>query len=540
MSMALRKPARQATARIKTYAAPVKGWNARDQVDQIDDLEAARLDNFFPRPNKVELRRGIEVFSRAVNAPVETIMEFSSQATRKMVVAGNGKIYSVSDAGVGTSLASGFTEDRHSWLMFKEYLLTFNGAETPQKYDGTTWAANSFSGSGLTQANLVAATAHRTRLLAWEAAKPWFWYGGTDSISGTLTKFDLAKEGVRGGNLVAIASWTRDSGNGTDDLAVFFMSQGEAIVYKGSNPGDADNWSKVGVFPVAAPISRHAIIKLAGDVVYVSKDGILSLETVLPLGGTKRYAALSDKISGAFLEAVTDYDSNAGWQLIHYPRGPMLVCNVPVAMADTGQPETYQLVMNTDTGAWAKFTGLNLRCLGMYADELYAGGETEGAVWDEGIWDVSAWASGLIVKIDSGAADIDIDSNGNVATADIVGRLTTKHFGMGADTLKKRFTMVRPVLESGGALSYQLALSCDYDPREPSWTDPTVIEAAGAAWDTGVWDVAEWGADTVVHSVWRSAGGLGYSAALEMRVTTSSQSVSLRSFGFMFEPGGVL
>jgi len=540
MSMALRRPARRPTARIKTYPAPVKGWNARDQVDQIDDLEASRLENFFPHPSKVSLRKGSAVHSRALPTPVETIMEFMSQATRKMVVAGAGTTVSISDAGVGTTLGTGFTEDRWSWLMFKEYLLCFNGADTPQKYDGTTWAANSFSGTGLTASNLVAATAHRTRLFAWEAAKPWFWYGGTETISGTLTKFDLAQQGIKGGNLVAIASWTRDGGSGTDDLAVFFMSQGEAIVYEGSNPGDASNWSKIGVFPVAAPISRHAIVKLAGDVVYVSKDGILSLETVLPLGGTKRYAALTDRISGAFHEAVESYEDNAGWQLIHYPRGPMLVCNVPVTMADTSQPDTYQLVMNTDTGAWVKFTGLDLRCLGIYNDLLYAGGLTEGAIWNQGIWDVASWASGLLILLDSGASDVALDSNGNVTTADIVGRLTSKHFGMGADTLNKRFTMVRPVIEAGGALEYELALSCDYDPREPSWSSPTQVEVAGGVWDSGIWDVAEWGADTVVHSVWASAGGLGYTAALELRVATSSQSVALRSFGFMFEPGGVL
>jgi hypothetical protein len=45
---------------------------------------------------------------------------------------------------------------------------------------------------------------------------------------------------------MAMGTWTLDAGYGVDDYAVFITNNGEAIVYKGSDPSDPNDWSLIG------------------------------------------------------------------------------------------------------------------------------------------------------------------------------------------------------------------------------------------------------------------------------------------------------
>ena len=41
----------------------------------------------------------------------------------------------------------------------------------------------------------------------------------------------------------AVAGWPQDGGQGIDDLTLFITSEGEVLVYAGSDPSNADDWS---------------------------------------------------------------------------------------------------------------------------------------------------------------------------------------------------------------------------------------------------------------------------------------------------------
>lgn len=74
---------------------------------------------------------------------------------------------------------------------------------------------------------------------------------------------------------MAMASWTRDSGNGIEDLAAFITSRGEVHVYSGTDPASADTWQRVGTFKIPEPVGRRCLIKVGGDVGILTTQGLV-------------------------------------------------------------------------------------------------------------------------------------------------------------------------------------------------------------------------------------------------------------------------
>ena len=148
--------------------------------------------------------------------------------------------------------------------------------------------------------------------------------------------------------------------------------------------------------------------------------------------------------------------------------------------------------------------------------------------------------AGGIILADTGNADLTLDQYGNPTTTDITAYLRTKFFNMGANTLKKRYLMTRPVIESDGTPPYQLAISTDSNTASPTYSTPTITQTLGSAWDTATWDVDGWAGGTQIFRAWQKVNGFGYTGALNLRVMTQLQDVRLRAMDFLFEPGGIL
>ena len=123
-----------------------------------------------------------------------------------------------------------------------------NGIDAPQEYDGSTVAALTISGSGLTVTNLIDCVVFNSRVLYVEKDTLSFWYTATNAIGGTLTKFDLSRVGKFGGTLMTIATITVDAGDGPDDFVCFITTTGEVIVYAGTDPSSASTFGLVGRF----------------------------------------------------------------------------------------------------------------------------------------------------------------------------------------------------------------------------------------------------------------------------------------------------
>jgi len=495
-------------ARVRAIPAPVGGWNARDSLDQMKENEAIILDNWFPKDGEVAIRGGYTAYADTLGDNVETLAEFHSGATRKFLAAANGNIWDISSSGAGSSLASGFSVNRWQTANFNGSMGLVNGTDAPQTFDGSTVASMTVSGTGLSVANLVGINVFKSRTYFWEAESQDFWYSAVNALGGALTKFPLSRVGQFGGNLVTMGTWTRDGGDGVDDLAVFFMSSGEVIIYQGSDPGDAADWALVGVFRIGAPLSIRGVVKVGPDLIVMTKDGYFPLSKVLYIGRGTQKGAISDKINGAVSEAAREYGANYGWQAILYPRGNQLIFNVPVTTNTTYN----QHVFNTLTGAACRFKGINARCWGVYNDRLYFGGNAAVFLADEGH-----------------------DDNGSNIEADGLPGFTY----LGSRAKIKQVTAIQPVMSSEGSLPLALSVGSDFSTPLPSY-NPSSFAATGAEWDAATWDSADWTGGSQILKSWYSQGAIGMNFAARVRVSTKAQPVKWYATNYMYKNGGLL
>lgn len=491
--------------------APIGGWNARDSLAAMDEKDAVALVNFVPRTTDVELRYGHSQHATGIVGQVETLMAYSGAATDILLGIAGGSIYNVTSAGaVGAASVSGLTNSRWQHVNFANsggnYLIFCNGADDVRSFDGTTHANPAIT--GVTSANLIHVNAHKNRLWFIEKDTLKAWYLPTASIAGAANVLDLRAFATRGGYLMAMGTWTIDAGYGVDDLAVFITSNGEVIVYRGTDPSSATTWALVGVYQIGSPIGRRCLIKYKGDLLAITYDGVVALSGALQSSRLNPRVAVTDKIQRTIGEAIILYGSNFGWQLQDFPKEGLLLLNVPFQEGDIQQ----QYVMNTLTGAWAAFQGWYANCWELHQDHIYFGGNTfVGKAWD--------------TNADNGSA-----IEGNALQA-------FNYFKTPGQL--KRFTMMRPTMLTNGSPSVQGSINVDFDASEPT-SNLSTAPVTGATWDSGTWDTALWAESLSLSRIWQGTAGIGYCGAPRLKTETTGLQLQWVATDLVFEPGAIL
>lgn len=504
---------RRTPAVSRSLKPPVGGWNRRDALADMPVTDAYILDNWFPVEDKVFLRRGFAEHATGMSGAVETLMTYTGvDGDEELFGANDGNIYDVSSAGsVGTAKVNSLTNDRWQYVNMGtsggQFLLAMNGADTPITYDGTNWSTASISGSGLTAANLIWCCLHQRRLWMGEEDSLDAWYLGTNAISGTATKFPLAGIASLGGYIMAMGTWSRDGGEGADDVAVFVTSQGQVILYSGYDPSDATLWSLVGVFNIGKPIGRRCLVKFGAELIIITEDGFMPLSAILSLDRAEaKKFAISAKIDGAVNEAVTTYRSVFGWQPILYPEGKMIIFNIPQSTTIS-----HQYVFNTNTKAPCRFTGVNAVCWGLLDNKPYFGG-----------------ADGKVYQFDTGT-----DDNG----AAIAGDALQAFSNFGYADVEKAFKGVEPIFQSGGDPSAAVDLNIDYEIKAATGI-PEESSSSSAKWGIDKWGIGTWGSQNQIWRGWRGVRGKGRAAAVRIRCSLTNSRPAWISTNFRFVPGG--
>lgn len=475
---------------------------------------AVIMDNFFPRRNRVELRNGSSAHATIPgSATVETLMEYiPASGTAKMFAAAGTAIYDATAAGAASSVATGMTSAE--WVYTQvgtgagHFILAANGADTLQLYNGTTWANSTIT--GLTLANVAWVNTHQKRVWLGEKDSLRAYFLPVEAVAGAASSFNLETIAKLGGYLVGMGTWTRDGGDGADDLAVFLTSEGEVIIYQGTDPSSASTWALVGVFRIGRPLNRRSMLKAGSDLVIATEAGIVPLSRVLGTDTSQTArVALSDQIDLAFADAVAEAPSNGvGWQIFLHPKGNMLIINVPRA-ADP----TVQFVFNTLTGAPCRFIGLPASCWGLLNDIPYYGG-----------------AAGVI-RFDDGT-----DDQGEP----IVGDCLQAFSYFGSPAREKRFSRVEPILEAAADPRPTIDILTDFEiVSGSSLRSPAPSESS--RWDVFEWDVDAWGAVAPTQRrAWEAVVGHGRSAAIRMQVNSLYASPSWVATNWLFTAGGNL
>ena len=583
--------AKKFSAKTSSFPAPIGGWNTRDSLAQMAPTDAVVLNNWFPTPTDVTLRNGYTVYSSGISGDVNSLMNYAGPTAQTLFAAAGTSLYNCSTS-TATTVFTGLTNSKFQHINFSNaggnFLVTCNGSDATMVYNGTVWfkiattstaqtissitftgttatlttavahglatgnyvtisgaVPSAYNGSyvitvtgvttftytmattpannattvgsytvagitGVDSSSFISVNLFKHRLYFTQKNTLKVWYLGTDAIFGAANALDFGGIARSGGFLQAMGTWTLDAGQGADDYAVFVTNNGEVIVYNGTDPTDAATWALKGVWQLGQVFTRRCFFKWAGDLLLLTQDGLVPLASALQSSRLDPRINLTDKIYFAVSQAATLYYDNFGWQINYFASQNMLILNIPITNG------TQQFVMHTITKAWANFTGINAFCFessgkaGMY----FGGTNFVGTFFD-------------------GTSD-----NGNNITA--TAQQAYSYFDTPGQL--KRYTMVRPILQSSGGIPGVLVgLSVDFDTQSQLGAvtfNPG--SQSGGSWDSAVWDTSLWSGGLITTKNWQGVTGVGFAASINLNVASQGIELHWASTDYVMESGGVL
>lgn len=514
-----RGPGKNAISSSSTIVAPIKGWNARDPEGSMGSGYALYLDNWFPTPGNVQVRKGASNHMTGLGVtPIKSLAVWNARTgapKRRLFACTDAGIYDATVAGTFGAIAIALTDGRVQSVNYGttggSYLLCVNGVDTLKQYDGASWtsvASYVFGAGTLLTSDIGNINVFKRSLYFLKRDTMEFYYLPIDSITGTVLRFPLGALFSKGGSLVAMGTWTIDGGQGADDLAVFVTSEGQVAVYQGTDPSSAATWALIGVYDLSQPLGKRCFIKYGGDLVYISRDGAFPLSKALRSVNLESSIAVTDLISSAFTGAAALYGVNYGWQGVLSYNDQILIFNVPTTEFSNSQ----QFAMNIKTGAWCRLTDWNAFCWEIMDNQLYMG------------------MAGKVAKAWTGLNDF-----GGVINCYAKGAFDY----LGSRGRNKRISLSRPVLKVGGSVSVSVGIDMDY--AASLAYGPTVYSPiTGSLWDAALWDAGMWSDLGTTKLDWVTvAVREGYCAAVRLRVASKDATVEWSATDLAFELGNI-
>lgn len=372
------------------------------------------------------------------------------------------------------------------------------GSATAASTDTVAAPGITFPGS-LTTADMSYVWVYKSRL--WFAQKESLntWYmDAPDAIGGAPEIYPLGGIMTNGGHILWGQSWSLDSGSdgGLSDQMVVCSSEGQISVFQGDFPEQTPigTWRPVGLYRVGTPLGNKAHFKGGGDIAVATSVGLVPLSKAISLDVTALSpAAVSYNIQDAW-QAAVDGRGLDGWQCEIWPERKMTVISPPITI---GAYDPVLFIVNTETGAWCRYTNWDARAMEVFQGQLYFGGP-DGKIYRANVTgtDEGATYTGVYIPL--------FDD-------------------FGSPSNKKVPKMGRGTSRARNRVEYSLRFLGDYNlnPGAP----PTATPVDGSnSWGTGIWGQAVWGAEasSQVSGNWKSVGGTGYACSMAYQVTSGA------------------
>jgi hypothetical protein len=586
--------AKQRTAVTASLPAPIGGWNARDSLAEMNQLDAVQMVNFFPTPTDVTLRSGYSKSSIGIAGKVLSLLNYSSPTTSTLFACTDSIIYNASTPTATVSLAGNTSgEWVHTSITTAggSFMPAVNGQDPMVVYDGSIWQRSATTNTAQTISSI-------TR-------------GGTGNLTATMTT--AVAHGLVTGNTITVAGATPAEFDGTYRVTV---SSPTVLTYTmASEPsGDA---SPVGTYTIKYFITGedsenfetvnlfkerlYFVIKNSLDFCYLPVDSINGAVARFPLGGIFR--------NGGYLQAMGTWTIDAGYGVDDL--AAFVTSNGEVAVykgSDPSDPNDWSLV-----GIWQLGQTFNRKCFFKFGGDLLV--LTEGGLvpLSAGLqstrldprvnitdkiffaisqatslyssfygWQINYYAKQnmliLNVPVIGGSEQYvmhnitkswsrftNIDANCWELSNDemyfggngFVGKFYDTNADAGTNIRafvqqaysyfdsrgqQKRFTMVRPILQTdNGVPTVLCGISTDFETVDLTSQisfNPNILSIG--LWDISKWDDVNWGGGLVTTKIWQGVTGIGYAGSVSLNVV--SQAIELRwaSTDYVMERGGVL
>jgi len=324
-------------------------------------------------------------------------------------------------------------------------------------------------------------------------------------ISGSASVFPLGSELKKGGYIMAIGTWTVDTRQNVDEYIAFISSRGEVLVYQGTDPTTANTFALTGKYQVGAPIGRRCLLRIAGDMLIISVDGVIGMSEML---STDRAAANRVSITSIIMNemalAAQSYKNNFGWQIVEFAFGTLIIINVPIQE----NSQSMQFVMNTITGAWCRFLGLDA-----------TGAENPVYGINANCWEVDAFDNIYFGGNDGTVYQWSVGSSDNTHPITAVVKTAYNNFGNGAQL--KRYPMLQPLITTTGNPIPAIGINVDFKDISILSTEEPVTTGE-ALWNQVYWNNFNWPGGPTTTDSWTSVQGIGHYVSIVTQLTTQS------------------
>jgi len=588
--------AQKRQAKTTSVASPLGGWNARDSVAEMNPMDATKLENFFPTPSDVSLRKGWTEHATGITGEVETLMSYNGPASEKLFAIAGGKIYDVTATGAATQVYSGLSNSKWQFVNVStvggHFLGMVNGLDPAMVYNGTSWITVASTSTAQTISTI-------TR-------------GGTGNLTATVTT--AAPHNLLSNNQIVVTGASPAQYNGTFIITRINSTQFSYTMAT----APATNATTVGSYSITISVTgvdsaSFVNINLFKNRLWFVQEDSLKAWYLDPLsiGGTATALDLSGIArNGGFLQAIGTWTLDAGQGADDYWVGVTSMGEVIVYNGtDPSVAETWLL-----KGVWQFGQTFARRCFFKWAGDLllltqdglvplsgalqssrldprinltdkiyYAVSQAATQYYDNFGWQINYFASEnmliLNVPITSGKQQFvmhtitkawgqftGIEANcwevhgkegmyfgGNGYVGNFYNSTSDNGTNINANCQQaysyfnsrgtlKRFTMVRPIIITDNALPTVLCgISTDFDPVSPNGAvtyNPALI--AIAEWDSGIWDYNLWGGGVNINKQWQGVTGIGYAGGINISVASQGVDFHWASTDYVMETGGVL
>ena len=459
-----------------TFPAPTGGLMTNADAASNRPGMASVLENWFPTFTGARIRGGSEQHGIASDGTdIVSMFRYKYGADDKLFVATETAIYNMTSPSVppATTAATVTGLTSGDWCSFQHtnsgvsYLVLVNGADGRYLYDGSSFVttpAITFSDSTVVEElNYGWLFANREFFIKNNSLDAY--YLDVAAFGGAATVFPLGGVMKKGGSLLCGFSWSVESGEGSNEYCCFVSTEGEVAIYIGTDPSSADTFTLKGVYQISKPLGKNAFVKISGDVLLCTADGLIPMSQVM-VRGRESVSLSSASRPVDDLWAIAIRNGLTGWAAFHWQEQGLIFITFPSG-AYLGQ---ICLVMNSVTGKWCIVRNWVSTCFGSMSGNLYFGGAS-GVVWQ---------------------GDVTGEDDGAPFAAVYLSHFLPTKFGQRCSA-----SLASMEFKSTDQPSVKLFARADFDTTDlPTAASVSENGAATSLWDVALWDVDVWDGGT--------------------------------------------
>jgi hypothetical protein len=557
-------------------------------------LDAVTLNNFWPTPTDVQLRKGWTKACSGITGQVETLINYPTSTGYKLFAFAGTQIYDATGT-TGTVVFTGLTNAKWQSVNIStsggDFIIACNGVDPVLIYDGSFWAFMATTSTAQTISTI-------TR-------------GGTGNLTATLTT--AAPHGLITGNRVSISGATPTQFNGIYAITVTGAS---TFTYTMAT-APSGNATVVGTYTVngitGVNSNTFVNVNLFKNRLYFCQNNTLSfwyLDVTAISGPATEFALGAFYRNGGYLQAAGTWTLDAGYGvddfivfvssmgeiLVYKGSNPSDTANwAMVGLWQFGQTFSRKcffkwggdLLLLTQDGLLPLTSALqssrldpriNLTDKIFYAVSLACSQYNNNYGWqinylaeanmlilnipisggtEQYVMNTinKSWARFTNIEANcfevAGDTNMYFGGNGYVGlyftgfsdnNTNIIGNAQQAYNYFDSRGQLKRFTLVRPIFQTDNGLPTVLCgISTDFDTvplTNQLAFNPSIISIG--LWDTGKWDQNSWGGGLVTTKYWQGVTGIGFSASINLNVASRNIDFHWASSDYVMEAGGVL